>query len=302
MKHVIGFVIVLCAAGLGAHAQEVRTNTIQGQIAVTMPVEARALTGAPYSAEIVTDHTQTLADGNRIVQHSTGRVYRDGAGRVRREEDRPSGSPSISIVDPVAGVSYSLDPENRIAWKSTSRVSENVAKQMEDLKQKIESVQLERGGQPAPGPDELQRRREEELKVQAEVAAAKLGGGGRGAGVGGGRGRGAPGRGGVEPHSDEQLPPRQLEGVRVEGHRTTTTIVAGAIGNEQPIKIVSEEWVSPDLKVLVMTQRKDPRSGDSSYRLLNVIPREPDPSLFQVPTDYTIKETGIRRLESRREQ
>jgi hypothetical protein len=92
------------------------------------------------------------------------------------------------------------------------------------------------------------------------------------------------------------LAPRTLEGVRVEG-RATTTIAAGAIGNELPIVAVSEEWTSPDLQVLVLTQRKDPRNGDSSYRLVNVVRREPDPSLFQVPADYTVKETGIRRLE-----
>jgi hypothetical protein len=35
--------------------------------------------------------------------------------------------------------------------------------------------------------------------------------------------------------------------------------------------------------------------GESSYRLTNVVRGEPDPSLFQVPAGYTIKETEIRR-------
>jgi len=300
MKKMIAIVcaalLPMLAAVSAAHAQEVRTNTMGGQVFLTMPVETRALKGAPYSAELVTDSTQTLTDGNRIVQHSNGRVYRDSQGRVRREEDRPSGNPAISIVDPVAGVSYSLDPENHIAWKSPTRASEEVTKQLAAMKQDIEA-KLEavgRGGQPAAaGSEELQRRREEERrKVEAEATAAR---------IGGGRGRGGRG-GGVEQHSDEQLAPRMLEGVRVEGHRVTTTIVAGAIGNELPITIVSEEWVSPELQVLVMTQRKDPRSGDSSYRLLNVVRREPDPSLFQVPPDYIVKETGIRRLELSRQE
>jgi hypothetical protein len=77
----------------------------------------------------------------------------------------------------------------------------------------------------------------------------------------------------------------------------TTTIAAGAVGNDLPIVVTSEEWTSPDLQVLVLTERKDPRNGDSSYRLLNISRSEPDPSLFQVPSDYTIKETGIRRME-----
>jgi hypothetical protein len=73
-------------------------------------------------------------------------------------------------------------------------------------------------------------------------------------------------------------------------------IPAGQIGNEQPITITSEQWRSPDLNVLVMTRHSDPRTGDSVYRLQNIIRAEPDRSLFMVPADYTVKDTGIRRI------
>jgi hypothetical protein len=291
------FVPMFAAAPMvaSARAQEVRTGTARGRGVVTMPVETRALKGAPYSAEVATDSTQTLADGNRIVQHSTGRVYRDGQGRVRREEDRPSGSPAISIVDPVAGVSYSLDPENRIAWKTPAPAGEEILKKLEAMKvemakQRREQENTAEAG--SPSSEELQKRREEERrKVDAAKMAAQVSGGGR-----------IERRRADEQHSDEPLAARQMEGVRVEGHRTTTTIPAGAIGNDLAITTVSEEWVSPELQVLVMTQRKDPRNGDSTYRLLNVVRREPDPALFQVPPEYTVKETGIRRFEPAREE
>jgi hypothetical protein len=45
----------------------------------------RVVTGKPYSAQTVTEMTQTLADGNRIVQRTEGAVYRDAEGRTRRE-------------------------------------------------------------------------------------------------------------------------------------------------------------------------------------------------------------------------
>jgi hypothetical protein len=99
--------------------------------------------------------------------------------------------------------------------------------------------------------------------------------------------------------SEEVLPSRTIEGIRVDGKRTTITIPAGAIGNEWPIAIVNEEWTSPDLQVLVLTERKDPREGDSSYRLVHVVRNEPAASLFQVPPDYTIRATGIKRFERR---
>jgi hypothetical protein len=40
------------------------------------------------------------------------------------------------------------------------------------------------------------------------------------------------------------------------------------------------------LRVLVLTRHNDPRSGESTYRLVNIVRAEPDASLFQVPSDY----------------
>ena len=74
-----------------------------------VPLE-QLVKNAPYSAEVLIESSQTLADGNHINQRSTGRVYRDSEGRVRREEDRSNGTVAISIVDPVAGVSYRSIP------------------------------------------------------------------------------------------------------------------------------------------------------------------------------------------------
>ncbi len=45
--------------------------------------------GAPYSGNAVTENTQTLADGNHIVNRTTAVVYRDGEGRERREQSLP---------------------------------------------------------------------------------------------------------------------------------------------------------------------------------------------------------------------
>jgi hypothetical protein len=45
---------------------------------------------------------------------------------------------------------------------------------------------------------------------------------------------------------------------------------------------VENEWLIVLLKV------SDPRRGDSTTKLSNVSQSEPDPSLFQVPADYSI--------------
>jgi len=127
---IAGFAAGALLIAAGASAQDDATRRAV-EVAARMPFE-KAIKGAPYSAETVIESTQTLADGNRINQKTTGRVYRDSEGRTRREEERnlrlftaePDGRGSnprvgftsartgVSIVDPVAGYSYSLDAEN----------------------------------------------------------------------------------------------------------------------------------------------------------------------------------------------
>src|ERR1700747_3796225 len=45
--------------------------------------------GAPYSATITNESIQTLADGNRLVQTSTGTTARDSQGRTRQDTVLP---------------------------------------------------------------------------------------------------------------------------------------------------------------------------------------------------------------------
>jgi len=81
-----------------------------------------------------------------------------------------------------------------------------------------------------------------------------------------------------------------INGVLAEGTRTTRTIPAGAIGNSNPIVITVERWYSADLQTVVMMKRSDPRMGETTFQLTNIQRQEPDPSLFQVPADYTVKQ------------
>src|SRR5262252_9703321 len=101
-----------------ASAQEGRRGGVPSTFFVRARVEAETVKGAPYSADVINQSIQTLSDGNRIVRTTTSRVYRDSEGRVRREEDRPSGSPGVTITDPVAGSSWVLNVDNRSARQS----------------------------------------------------------------------------------------------------------------------------------------------------------------------------------------
>src|SRR5262249_6648917 len=57
--------------------------------------------GAPYSADAVTEMTQTLPDGNRIVRKSTAAVHRDSEGRSRREQTLDAIGPWAASGEPI---------------------------------------------------------------------------------------------------------------------------------------------------------------------------------------------------------
>jgi len=205
--------------------------------------ERKVVTGAPYSAQVITERTQVLANGNKIDQKNTANVYRDSQGRTRREMTMgPVGpwaapknaSPMVVINDPVAGAGYMLNPGKQSAVKH--------------------ALAAPRG----PRGDAQNR----QARLERFNASA----------------------------TTESLGKQMIEGVEAEGTRSTFTIPVGQVGNAQPIQIVSERWYSPALQVMVKVIRSDPRSGTTTYQLTNINQTEPDPSLFQVPPNYTTQE------------
>jgi len=316
--------LALLAAATTAFAQDEAARKGALEIATRVPLE-KATTGAPYSGETIVERIQALADGNRIARKTAGRVYRDSQGRTRREEEgqlmtvRTSEGPvsanrrtTISIVDPVAGFSYSLDPEHKIAWRTaigagaqimtkldaakTEQMNSDVAQLKAELEKRAARAA---GATDKPSTDAKTIEEQKVLEAEKRAKADAAGGGGRGGRIGGGAGGEVRMRGSATAYAvvpDSPLEHKVLEGIPVEGRKTTMVIPAGQEGNEQPMTIVSEEWRSADLNVLVFTRHSDPRTGESTYRLTNIVRAEPDPSLFMVPPDYEIRETGIRKI------
>ena len=215
-----------------------------------MGLSGKTVTGAPYSAQIVIQRNQTLSDGAHVTQQDTGAVYRDSAGRVRKEMSmsalRPftgsSQSPrAVFITDPVAGYHYVLHADLKSA---------------------------ERMLMPAAGS-------EGGRKSHADAEA----------GLRGPRGP----RNGVQV-STESLGTQVIEGVAAEGTRITKTFAVGAFGNDKAVQIVIERWYSPDLQTVVLLKRSDPWMGDSTVRLTNISRSEPASLLFAVPSDYAVKD------------
>jgi hypothetical protein len=245
-------------------------------LATEMSFGGKLVKGAPYSAQAITETTQTLSDGNRIVNKSTAAVYRDSEGRTRREQTFKAigsfangGDPpqTIFIEDPVSGTSYTLD----------SRA--HIARRMPPMRFKFDAKAPppgKRAGPPQEGPESFHIEiapdaAGDKRMMETGVAMAWLDT--------------------RNPKANtESLGRQNIGGVEADGTRSTVTIAAGEIGNEKPIEIVSERWYSPELQTVVMTRHSDPRFGETTYRLTNIDRSEPARLLFEVPADYTVKE------------
>jgi len=70
------------------------------------------------------------------------------------------------------------------------------------------------------------------------------------------------------------------------------TIPAGAIGNQLPIEVVTERWDPPALQMAVRITRRDPRSGETVYRLTNLSRTEPPADLFAPPSDFEVQDAA----------
>ena len=97
----------------------------------------------------------------------------------------------------------------------------------------------------------------------------------------------------ANPPDVQQLGTKVVEGVQADGTRSTLTIPAGQIGNDNPIQIVDEVWRSADLQVIVHSEHSDPRMGTTVYSLQNISRSDPPPALFQVPADYTVTDSPV---------
>ena len=245
------------------------------QFEMTGPAEVVA--GKPYAAKLSVEVLQPLIDGNSIAVEHHSQVYRDAQGRTRRDDELDIGGVvqhNILIADPIAGTSYTLDPARRVA-EQVPQAAQRGAQLA--FAQQLNSV----GGATAttfdvalPAPLATGSRPTLEASLNPPLAPfsadtpIKLP---------------FPG----DPHS-VSLGDKTIEGVRVTGTRTTVTIPTGAIGNRAPIEIVTEQWFSAELNVVMLSEHRDPRVGQTRYRLHDIVRSDPDPQLFAVPDDYRV--------------
>jgi hypothetical protein len=255
-------------------------------ISAEMENEGKPIKGAPYSAEAITETTQILSDGNRISHKSTTSIFRDSEGRTRRDQTLAAVGPWVSdneplqttfIRDPVAGVSYVLNPKDHTARKiPLMHLDIKTTESSSGTVVEMKSSSAGEGGQTGSGEPHLATKRH---VISEDVIVKSFE---------------------TENVKQESLGKQTMEGLTAEGTRSTFTIAAGKIGNDQPINIITEKWTSPELQTLVYSKHNDPRMGETIYRLTNINRTEPSHSLFELPPDYKI-EDGVQQIFIRKE-
>jgi hypothetical protein len=297
--------LLLCAVAAPALAEDTAGRPAKGEMVLhrdgTMTMRADSITvapdgtlaawmrpvkNAPYSAQVVREHTQTLADGNQIdVRRGPTAYYRDSAGRTRQEFVDDKGElRAVRIDDPAAGVTWTLKPQERVAIKLERHHpfdgAAAPARTTPDGQQEVIVKRVVRADPVAS------QHVEQDVRIQVSKAMA------------------AHGFASLASAFDDvkwssrattkDLGARDFGGIRAEGKVRSYEIPAGAIGNRNPIAVSDETWTAPDLQVTVYTKHSDPRSGDIVFRLENVKREEPAAALFAVPADYAVREAGAR--------
>jgi hypothetical protein len=272
------------AARSGAPGPQGRTGGPATPAAVSIaddPLSGPIVSNAPFSADAVTTVTQVLGDGTRIEQTTTAKFYRDSAGRVRSEQTvlglgalDPSSQPRTTVTvttDPNNRTTYTLDPVNKTARRSA-------------VVRFYTALSASGGGIAAAAtpaatayaltidPEWNRERERRAVVIQDGLSAVRV----------------TQSDINAVRQPDETLGTRQVEGVSATGRRTKSVIPTGKVGNDRPIEITDERWESQDLRLLVRSHHRDPRTGDVEYRLTNIVRAEPPADLFTVPSDYTV--------------
>ena len=211
---------------------------------------AKVITGQPYSAQAVTKTVETLANGTTITRQITASIARDSEGRTMRSQTF-NGFGAAGASPNGATIVSIFDPvaNQRIEYNATTKTAR--------------------------------------IFVLPQPSGSNQGSG-QASGWRGHRGQHGNHSSQVSVQT-ESLATQTIDGVSVEGTKTTRTIAAGTFGNDQALVSTDEEWYSPDLQMMIQSTRNDPRFGQTTYTISNLQRTEPSASLFQVPAGFTTK-------------
>jgi hypothetical protein len=206
----------------------------------------------PYTLTSTTTIVQTLANGTTITRTFTQKMARDSEGRTYSETQQTLHVRADG--QPIDLVSYIVfDPvaRTRISWENRTKIANFTH---------------------MPAPETMQDRTQPMQVPDGDAARQPQ--------------VGRP----TEQQTSEDLGVRNIAGIEAKGTRNTGIIPAGDQGNDRPLTIVRENWMSTQYNIPLLTITNDPRMGKRTDEVTEFQPGEPDPALFQIPKGYTVRE------------
>jgi hypothetical protein len=296
-------------------------------LGISAPLGAQSAPGKPMYAEFVTEHHQSFTDGNRISRSTASCIYRDSEGRIRRESQLsipglPAGVAAatfITIVDHTLGYGYVLNPQEMVAHRyelngpapsyvarlsaqgngaallytqsaanpavdpATPAASNTAAPTAESSHWRLKVFASHHHTAPdaaaansqSPGPDQLSSgflssgvTAAPSMRIDQPFLAAP------------------------NPVRTENLGEQNILGFRARGTRVITTLPAGQIGNDRPIDIISEQWFSPELELVMRSLHQDPWAGEFITTVTRVSRGDQAAALFEIPAPYKVIDTA----------
>lgn len=276
---------ILCAlmiAPMGACAA--------AQEAVSVPVWSEGLTpplikvsigsypNLPYSAKSITTSSAPKSDGSFTTGTQEGFVYRDAEGRTRTEitrevqnltyKDRDGTTRTMDVTQIYGGGKHTVtvaDPVEGITFSWT--IDDQSAKKQ---------VTVYRS---APRPSANSTRTTPAFPEPPDTIRVYQSAG----------------------RHIETLGAQTINGLYAEGYRETSQTRDPSTVTDKTA--TTEEWLSPDLKIVVRKILTDQRFASESHPegavnridLTNINRSDPDPELFKLPVGYEVVEVGGRR-------
>lgn len=201
-----------------------------------------SIVGQPLSAEeVIVENPKPNV--RNVLPMKTIRVYRDSAGRTREDVSiprDPTATQVVNIEDPIGGVHYFLDTQNKIARRLVYPLPATPGPALPTMS--------------APG-----------ASGKPLMSFARFCDGST---------------------KSESLGTQIIEGLAADGQRITSVPSASMPGCDENVAVV-ESWYSPELRMILLQKRSN-GMGDGTTRLEHINVAEPDPLLFQVPSDYTM--------------
>lgn len=223
----------------------------------------------PVAAVFESETSSIQPNGSSITSRVTIKIYRDSEGRIRREvitypgsassgSSQTTASAAITIDDPVLRFTYLFDQQTKTVQRyKLTNTHPQQGNGFNDVVPRL--VELLRN-------DDLQTGMVRKYRLDPPK---------------------------LEPLGRQQIFP----GVEAEGRRLTFKIPAGAIGNAAEAESTYEIWMARDLRMLVKSVTRNPLTGEHNLRLTSISRDEQPASLFEVPSGYTVQDSGMIRTD-----